>query len=226
MAAFAGFGPKALPFFKALAFHQSKEWFDDNRALYESDVLSPMRALLSDASDLLAKRQLALIGDPKRGPFRLHRDVRFSKDKVPYKTHAGAVLTRSGAKNDPGLVYVHIDPEGCFFAAGFYHPEPAFLRDLRQRIYDKPKTLHRLTAHLKKHHLAFDVSDSLTRLPRDFSDASDSQAIIALKLKSFVVRFPLDEKQIYDPKLVEDLVDFAAKVDAVISWGRGEPNWL
>ena len=57
--------------------------------------------------------------------------MRFAKDKNPYKTHAGAVLTRSGAKNDPGLLYIHIDPTGCFVAAGFYQPEPEALARLR-----------------------------------------------------------------------------------------------
>ncbi len=94
MAEFKGFGKKALPFFKALAFHQSKAWFDENRALYESDVVEPMIALLDDLTAAFAKKKLPLRADGKKSVFRIHRDVRFAKDKHPYKTHAGAVMTR------------------------------------------------------------------------------------------------------------------------------------
>lgn len=222
MGAFRGFGAKALPFFKALAFHQSKEWFDDNRALYDSDVATPMRALLSDLSEELARRKIALIGDPKRGMFRLNRDVRFSKNKAPYKTHAGAVLTRSGAKSDPGLVYIHVDPQGCFLGAGFYHPEPAELREFRTQIRDKPARFRALLTHLGKHDLRFDDSESLSRPPRDFKDVSAPDLAAAVRLKSFVVRRPLAEKLIYDAKLVPHIADFAETVEPLIAWGRGE----
>lgn len=222
MAEFDGFGDKALPFFKALAFHQNKAWFDDNRALYESDVLIPLRALMNDVTAELHKRQINLIGDPRRGIFRLNRDVRFSKNKSPYKTHAGAVLTRSGNKNDPGLVYLHVDPEGCFMASGFYHPDSTHLRELRTFIRDKPARFRALIAHLKKHKLHLDDSDSLTRLPRDFADVTDDDLGAAMRLKSFVVRQPFDNTLLYDKKLIAKLCDFAATVDPLIAWGRGE----
>ena len=222
MAEFDGFGGKALPFFKALAFHQNKAWFDENRPLYESDVLRPLRALMNDVSVELRKRQISLIGDPRRGIFRLHRDVRFSNDKSPYKTHAGAVLTRNGAKNDPGLVYLHIDPAGCFMGAGFYYPDSAHLRELRTFIRDKPNRFRALVAHLKKHNLTLDDADRLTRLPRDFSDVTQADLGAAIRLKSFVVRKPFDDQLLHDRTLVAALCDFAAIVDPLIAWGRGE----
>jgi uncharacterized protein (DUF2461 family) len=117
---FRGFGKQALPFFKALKFHQSKEWFEENRALYESDVLGPFTALIDDLSEEFVRRRVPLKGEGRKSIFRIHRDVRFAKDKSPYKTHAGAVMTRSGKKGEQGLLYVHIDPEGCFAAAGFH----------------------------------------------------------------------------------------------------------
>ena len=83
MAEFEGFGPKALPFFKALKFHQSKDWFDENRGLYESDVVEPMIALLDDADRAFAKAKIPLKASGKKSMFRIHRDVRFAKDKSP-----------------------------------------------------------------------------------------------------------------------------------------------
>ncbi len=80
MPIFRGFGPQALPFLKALAFHQSKEWFEANRATYESDLKGPMGDLVEDLSAAFAKAKLPLKGDRKSAPFRIPRDVRFAKD--------------------------------------------------------------------------------------------------------------------------------------------------
>ena len=135
MGEFQAFGAKALPFFKALAFHQNKQWYDENRSLYEEHVRAPLSALLRDVAAQLARKKINLSGDPKKVIFRLNRDVRFSNDKSPYKTHAGAALYRNGDKKDGnGLVYIHISPQESFLAAGFYHPEPAYLKAIRQSI--------------------------------------------------------------------------------------------
>jgi uncharacterized protein (TIGR02453 family) len=170
MSGFSGFGPQALPFFKALKFHQSKDWFEENRTLYEADVLEPMIALLDDLTANFAKKRLPLKADGKRSIFRLHRDVRFSKDKSPYKTHAGAVMTRSGGKNDPGVLYVHISPEGCFVAAGFHMPEPETLRKIREAIRAKPARFTSIVKALEKAALKFSDYDRLTRVPRGFEE--------------------------------------------------------
>jgi uncharacterized protein (TIGR02453 family) len=150
MGHFKGFGPKALAFFTALKFHQDKAWFEENRGLYQSDVLEPMVALLDDLSEAFAAKKIPLKAEGKRSIFRIHRDVRFAKDKSPYKTHCGATLTRSGRKMEQGLVYLHIDPEGCFVAAGFHQPEPAQLAKLRQAIVAKPAKVKAMQAALKK----------------------------------------------------------------------------
>ena len=99
---FEGFGPQALPFFKALAFHQTKEWFEENREIYETAVKAPLGDLVEETAARLAKAKIPVKGDRKSSVFRIHRDVRFSKNKDPYKTNAGVAMTRSGSKNDPG----------------------------------------------------------------------------------------------------------------------------
>src|SRR3954468_22008212 len=122
MGAFNGFGKDAFGFFRALKFHQDKAWFEDNRTIYEEQVLAPLTALLADLSTAFAKKKIPLRADGKKSVFRIYRDVRFAKDKSPYKTHAGAVMTRSGGKMEPGILYIHVDPDGCFAAAGFHMP--------------------------------------------------------------------------------------------------------
>jgi len=188
---FRGFGANALPFFKALKFHQSKDWFEENRALYETDVLKPMVALLDDLTAAFAKKRVPLKADGKRSIFRLNRDVRFSKDKSPYKTHAGVVLTRSGGKNDPGVLYIHVSPEGCFVAAGFHMPEPETLRKMRAAIKAKPARFKAVLAALDKGGLAFSRGDRLTRAPRGFEEFDNGPLADAVRMKSFIVEEPV-----------------------------------
>ena len=137
---FTGFPPGALSFFRGLAANNERAWFTAHKADYERDVLAPMKSLIADLVPELQAKKLPFIGDPARAIFRIHRDVRFARDKAPYKTHAGAVLTRTGQKWNPGLLYVHVDPTGSFCAAGFYQPEPEPLSCLREAIATEPKT--------------------------------------------------------------------------------------
>jgi uncharacterized protein (TIGR02453 family) len=219
MTQFKGFGPRALPFFKALKFHQSKEWFEANRALYQGEVFEPMVALLDDLTIAFAKRRVPLKADGKRSIFRLNRDVRFSKDKSPYKTHAGAVMTRSGTKNDPGVLYVHISPEGCFVAAGFHMPEPQQLNSIRHAIKDKPAKFKSVTSALGKAGLPFSANDRLTRVPRGFEELKDGPLGDAVRLKSFIVEEPLADGLITTPKLAASVETFAGRALPLLKFG-------
>ena len=135
---FTGFGPMALQFFHDLTMNQNREWFRQHQDVYENEVQRPMAALVSELAEELARRGVPLTGDPKRSMFRIHRDVCFSSDKSHYKTHAGAVLTQDGSKKSPGLLYIHVSPEGSFTASGFYCPEPEQLSALRRAIAWEP----------------------------------------------------------------------------------------
>ncbi len=115
---FPGFAPADLAFLTGLAAHNDREWFTAHRAIYDDRLKPTLGALIEALNAAFAARDLPLAGDPKKSVFRIHRDVRFSKDKKPYKTHVSATLTRDGLKLSPGLVYVHIEPEGG--------PAPAF----------------------------------------------------------------------------------------------------
>ena len=138
-----GLWAEALPFFKALAFHQTKEWFEDNRATYESCVKGPMGDFAEDAAAALARAKIPIKGDRKTSPFRIHRDVRFAKNKDPYKTNAGVAMTRSGSRNDPGVLYFHLSPEECFFAAGFYRLDPPLTASCATPRRARPRPISR-----------------------------------------------------------------------------------
>src|SRR5215472_6440662 len=135
---FTGFRPAAFAFFRELQNNNDPAWFKPRKALYEAEVLAPFRELIAAVGDALDRAGLPLAGDPRRGIFRIYRDVRFSADKRLYKTHAGAVLTRSGNKRDPGLLYLHVAPGESMVAAAFWHSEPSLLARLRHAVVDNP----------------------------------------------------------------------------------------
>jgi uncharacterized protein (TIGR02453 family) len=216
---FAGFGPKALPFFKALKFHQSREWFEANRETYESAVKGPMGDLVEDVAERLIQAKIPIKGDRKSSLFRIHRDVRFSANKDPYKTNSGVVLSRSGNKNDPGLLYFHLSPEECFFAAGFYAPDPVKLARLRTAATRSPKGFKAMAAKLKKTGLALSVEDSLKRAPRGFEAIDDPEIAAATRLKSMICLRPVDEAAIASPALADDFCAFAADALPLLKWG-------
>ena len=185
---FAGFPPETMTFLSGLAANNDKAWFTAHKADYERHVLAPFRLLLAEVISGLAARGIPITGDPVKSIFRIYRDVRFSADKTPYKTHAGAALTRDGIKSGVGVIYIHIDPTGCFVASGFYHPDKDQLGALREAIYTEPQRFLDLQAEMAAAGLSFDTEDSLSRQPRGFEEASDPAILAALRLKSFVVR--------------------------------------
>jgi uncharacterized protein (TIGR02453 family) len=216
---FAGFGPNALPFFKALKFHQSREWFEANRETYESAVKGPMGDLVEDVAERLIQAKIPIKGDRKSSLFRIHRDVRFSANKDPYKTNSGVVLSRSGNKNDPGLLYFHLSPEECFFAAGFYAPDPVKLARLRTAATRSPKGFKAMAAKLKKTGLALSIEDSLKRAPRGFEAIDDPEIAAATRLKSMICLRPVEEAAIASPALADDFCAFAADALPLLKWG-------
>lgn len=184
---FTGFPPQALGFLQALAVHQSAPWFQTNREVFVEAIQKPFGALVDTLTAELARRKVPLKGPGHKAMFRMNRDTRFSKDKAPYKTNAGAVLSRDGSKKDLGLLYVNVDPRGSFLAAGVYQPEPPQLKAIRDRIVARPRQWRAVAAGLKRARLALDPEYALKRLPRGYEavEAADLQA--AVKLKSFVV---------------------------------------
>jgi uncharacterized protein (TIGR02453 family) len=216
---FQGFGPQALPFLKALGFHQTKEWFEDNRATYESQLKGPLGDLVEELSSRFAKSGTPLKGDRKASLFRINRDVRFARDKSPYKTNAGAVLTRGGAKNDVGLFYIHVAADGCFCAAGFYQPDPDALTRLRRAIARAPKAWTKATAQLAEAGLALSDEYAMKRAPRGFEGVADPILAAALRNKSFICSRPIADSRLSAPALVDDLQAFAADAMPLLEWG-------
>jgi len=215
---FGGFGPQSLGFLQALAFHQDKAWFEENRAIYEGEIKAPMLALVAALSGEFATLGLPIRGDG-RSIFRMHRDIRFSKDKRPYKTNAGAVLSRDGTKRSQGFLYLHLDPEGCFAAAGFWQPEPDETLAIRRAIVGKAAAFRDVVAKLGTAGLVLGDGDALARAPKGFERVSEPDLAAAVRMRNILVRRTLEPAAIRSPALLRDLVAFTCDAEPLLRFG-------
>jgi uncharacterized protein (TIGR02453 family) len=194
-----GYFDKGLfDFLDGLSRNNKRDWFQANKERYELDVKEPFLDFISDAGPRLRKISPHIVADPRPvggSLFRIYRDVRFSKDKSPYKTHAGAHFQLGGkGVHGPGY-YFHLEPGQCFVAGGMWMPEPKALEMIRRRIADKPAEWKRARAELDH------GEDALKRPPRGFDP--EHSMIEDIKRKSFTASKRLSNKQV----LASDLMD-------------------
>ena len=218
--AFKGFGQKAIPFLKALDFHQSREWFQENRDLFDSELHGPFCDLVETLTERFEAAKLGLRGDRKKSLFRINRDVRFAKDKRPYNRHLSAILSPDGTKMEQGVFYVHIGLERCFAGVAWWQPAPELLQAMRKAIVTKPAAFRAMISSLRKAGLELDAEDRLKRAPRGFEDVGDEDLAQAVRNRHFVVRHDIDPATIHSPALVDDLVDFTLGAKPLLDWGR------
>lgn len=217
---FTGFGDKAIPFLKALDFHQSREWFLENRDLFEQHLKEPLGDLVDTLTQRFAVEGLGLKGDRKKSLFRINRDVRFAKDKRPYNRHLSAILSPDGTKMEQGVFFVHIGLERCFAAVAWWQPRPELLQAMRQAIAAKPQDFRTLAGRLAKGGLALDDQERMKRTPRGFEAVTEQDIVAAVRNRHFVVRQNIDPASIHGPGLVDDLVDFILRARPLLDWGR------
>jgi uncharacterized protein (TIGR02453 family) len=217
---FRGFTAKAFGFLEVLAETQSRDWFQAHKDDFERECKRPLAALVLRLGAALAANGIALAGDPDRAIFRIHRDTRFGPDKRPYKTHVSAALTRDGDKSSAGVLYIHIDPAGCFVACGFFRPAPAVLAAIRTRMVKRPADILSVVGALNEAGLMLDRDDVLLRAPRGFEGASHPEIADLLRLKSLVVRRPLARALCVDgDRLTEAIVSFALTSHPLLQFG-------
>lgn len=134
------FTPDFLEYFKDLAANNNRDWFQTNKKRYESSVKKPMELFVSDLISEMKKHDKSIQIMPSDAIFRINRDIRFSKDKTPYKLNASAVVSRDGRKTDGASgVYVELGPEKLAMAGGIYMPDKEKLEAIRNGIARNPK---------------------------------------------------------------------------------------
>jgi uncharacterized protein (TIGR02453 family) len=169
---FGGFPKETVRFFRLLEKNNSKAWFEAHRPYFERNVLEPSRAFVVAMGERLARLSPDVNADPRtdRSIFRLHRDVRFSKDKSPYKTNLGLYFWEGRGKRMecPGY-YFHLEPPRLMLGAGMYvFPKPVLAR-YRKAVVDRRKggALRRVVAGLEKK--GYEVGgEHYKRVPRGF----------------------------------------------------------
>ena len=211
---FNGFGP-ALRFLGDLAENNDRAWFEANKARYEADVREPARAFVRAMAPRLLKISRAFVADDRKiggSIMRVHKDVRFSKDKSPYKTNLGIQFRHRTGKDvhAPGL-YVHIQPGMLFLGAGMWHPEADALHALRTAIAVAPSKWRKivdepaLTAEWRQ------AGSSLKRPPAGF--VADHPNIEDLKRTDFILDTQLTVSDVRSSDLVAVAADtFATTV--------------
>jgi uncharacterized protein (TIGR02453 family) len=218
---FHGFGDRALAFLKALDFHQSRDWFQENKALFESELQQPLGDLVEDLTARFAEAGLGLKGDRKASLFRINRDVRFSKDKRPYKLHVSAILSPDGTKRTAaGVFYVHVGTEGSFAAVAWWQPDKALIERMRRAIAERPAEFRGMVGRLAREGLVLSDEDRMKRAPRGFEQVAEPDLAEAVRNRHFIVRQPIDPGRITSPALADDLAAFAIAARPLLDWGR------
>jgi uncharacterized protein (TIGR02453 family) len=153
-ATFQGFSTDAIQFLADLAEHNDRAWFQPRKPEFERLLKAPLEQLCVALDEEFRRRAIPLIADPARSPFRIYRDVRFSKDKSPYKTNVGAsfAYAERGADGAPDLGgarrrggYFHFSPGEIFVGGGMWHPDPAPLAAWRALVLEDPARVHAAT---------------------------------------------------------------------------------
>ena len=226
---FRGFEPAALAFLRRLARHNSREWFERHRPVYEIEVRDPLRSLVEEMDVRLARVAPEIGGDPRRSVFRIHRDVRFSADKSPYKTNAACQFYHHDAGRGAGQdaegagagLYFQLADGECLVAGGIWMPARPALEKIREALAADPEGLDEIVRApvFRRRFKALDREAMLTRLPRGYAEGHPAERW--LRYKSFTATRMLTEGQATSARLPALLErDFAALVP-LVRWLNG-----
>lgn len=218
---FQGFADADGKFFRALAKHQDREWFQAHKEEFEEGWHRPMKALLGEVRERIdGALPHCDLDEPK--VFRIHRDVRFSKDKSPYKTHVGGVLPikRTGKMTEvPMALYFHAGQPNAFAAAGHYMMDPRALQRFRAAVADdeRGRELERILASLEKKGFSVDSHGEYKRVPKGYPP--DHPRAEHLKRQGLTVGFPAIPKGLLaSPKLVAWVSMHAKTAAPLVEW--------
>ncbi len=198
--------PHILTFLQKLAKNNNRDWFENNKATY-LQAKEDFEEFVGKVLDELIKFNPELSAlNPKKLPFRIYRDVRFSKDKSPYKTNMGAGFSPNGKLvQEPGY-YLHIQPVGSFLAGGIYMPDPSNLNKIRQEIDYNGERLEKIMKEksFKKWFKGFSDFDKLKNIPKGY--AKDHPRMEWLKHKTFIVSHPFTDAEVKDKQFLKKLI--------------------
>ena len=209
MTASPHFTPALFGFLSELADNNNREWFQDNKARYERDVRDALVDFVVDFGEILNEISPHMVADPRLSGgsiFRIYRDVRFSKDKIPYKTNAGIHFRHEvGRKvHGPGL-YLHLQPGNVFVGAGIWRPNSATVGKIRGAIVANPNRWRGIVDDASFRSMYTLEAESLKRAPRGIDP--EHPLIKHLKFKSFVAVANFGQEEACSPRFIETYAD-------------------
>jgi uncharacterized protein (TIGR02453 family) len=226
---FTGFRPAALAFLRSLRRHNDREWFTAHRDAYETELREPLAALVEEMDVRLATMAPEIVGDPKRSLFRIHRDVRFSADKSPYKTHvacwfhhvdAGRGVGTSAPHGGAGF-YFHMEANRASLGAGIWMPPRPTLQRIREAIDDDPRPLTKIlrdpTVRRRFGRLA--EESMLSRMPRGYAEGHPAADL--LRHQSYTLGRELAQRDLFSTHLPDLLARDYACLLPLVRWLNG-----
>jgi uncharacterized protein (TIGR02453 family) len=199
------FTPAFFTFFQELTLHNERDWFLAHKQRYEQDVKAPMLRMLEALEPKLRRVAPSFVVDPSPNGgslMRIYRDIRFSKDKTPYKTHAAAHFRHRDCGRDddmgPGL-YLHLGPDMNMAGGGLWHPEGGSLEKVRRAIVKSPAAWKKATGRIEL------GGESLKKPPRGYDPGHP--LIEDVKRKDFVASTSLTQREVCSANFVDRLVE-------------------
>jgi uncharacterized protein (TIGR02453 family) len=216
----AYFDERFYGFFEGLALDNSKAYFDANRRTYHEAVRDPFTELVADMIERLKEHDPKLDIRPRDAIFRINRDIRFSKDKTPYKTHMAAAISRGGRKDHgyPGF-YFHLGADGVHAGGGVYMPDKEAVNRVRTAIARDPGGFARaIDDPLFKGTYGQLQGDRLKRVPPEFKEAAEDQPYVANKQWYYMA--DLDPEVVVSDDLADELLDRYQAAEGVTGFLR------
>ena len=209
-----------MRFLRGLKRNNDRVWFEARRGVFEKELKEPMLKLIGEVNEAMVEFAPMHVRPPQKIMMRIYRDIRFAKDKRPYKTHISAWWVRDGLQKTSGAgFYFHVSPEETFVAAGVYMPEREQLLAIRRYLAEHHEEFQRLMKGKKLRSLMKENDGhALSRAPKGFPE--DHPAIELLKNRQWGVSVRLPGERATKKTLVKDVVErfrAAAPVIAILN---------
>jgi len=202
----AHLSPDALKFLRGLEKHNDREWFNDRKATYESELKEPMLAILRKVTDAMLDFAPDHVRPAEKSLFRIYRDTRFSNNKLPYKNHVAAWWSHMGMEKTSGAgYYFQVSPKGVVIAAGAYMPEKDQLAAIRHWLLDNHAAFRAILDKpaVRKTFKEFE-GEALTRPPKGFPP--DHPAMDLIKCKQWGLSTTLPAEAALEPNFAATLI--------------------
>ena len=209
--------PDTLQFLRDLKANNNREWFHKNKQRYDEAKKNNLEITQQLAIGISAFDKRITVCDPNDYIYRIHRDIRFSPDKTPYKTNLGAYIAPGGRKSELTGYYLHIEPDASIVTGGIYMASPAKMKDVRTNILENAdEFLKIVNSKSFKNIYQIDFNDSLKRVPQGFE--TESNVADYLKLKNICPFHNLNDNEIISENALDKIIEYFAVLHPLLEF--------